>query len=280
MRALIISDIHGNMAALSAVLDTPQARCCERIISLGDQVNLGPQPREVMTCLTHLHATMLLGNHEERFRRITSHEFDGYNWAPLRWTWTQVKDFSFDFPVDLRLGPVLLTHGTPGDPYHLVDSAGVKDVLDGLDPDVRLLLSGHNHAAWRVESRGRTAVNPGSLGLLESERSAAAFAVLETSGDEAIVTRYTVPYDVAEVQRAYLTSGMAQAAPEIARICLALMLYGGDSPMLTLMRHVQQTAAQMGKDFGDLDVWRQADHSFAWREAMDSPMYWKEMEQA
>ncbi|MGN0971456.1 MAG: metallophosphoesterase family protein, partial [Aristaeellaceae bacterium] len=70
MRCLIVSDIHGNLPALEAVLASPEAAACESIISLGDQVNFGPQSREVLQRLESLHAAMLLGNHEERFTRL------------------------------------------------------------------------------------------------------------------------------------------------------------------------------------------------------------------
>lgn len=42
MRTLLMADIHGNFAALRAILSTPEAQSCGRVISLGDQVNFGP----------------------------------------------------------------------------------------------------------------------------------------------------------------------------------------------------------------------------------------------
>ena len=46
MRTLLMADIHGNFAALRAILSTPEAQSCGRIISLGDQVNFGPESRD------------------------------------------------------------------------------------------------------------------------------------------------------------------------------------------------------------------------------------------
>lgn len=46
MRTLLMADIHGNFAALRAILSTPEAQSCGRVISLGDQVNFGPESRK------------------------------------------------------------------------------------------------------------------------------------------------------------------------------------------------------------------------------------------
>ena len=82
MRTLLMADIHGNFAALRAILSTPEAQSCGRVISLGDQVNFGPESRKVVETLRSLGATMLMGNHEERL--LHPDDFSGYNWAMLQ----------------------------------------------------------------------------------------------------------------------------------------------------------------------------------------------------
>ena len=141
MRTLLMADIHGNFAALRAILSTPEAQSCGRVISLGDQVNFGPESRKVVETLRSLGATMLMGNHEERL--LHPDDFAGYNWAMLRVTARQLSGISLaDLPVDVRIGSALLTHGTPGDPYHLVYPPDLPEVLKALPEDVSLLISG------------------------------------------------------------------------------------------------------------------------------------------
>lgn len=167
MRTLLMADIHGNFAALRAILSTPEAQSCGRVISLGDQVNFGPESRKVVETLRSLGATMLMGNHEERL--LHPDDFAGYNWAMLRVTARQLSGISLaDLPVDVRIGSALLTHGTPGDPYHLVYPPDLPEVLKALPEDVSLLISGHNHLCWDVTSGHRRAFNPGSAGLNET----------------------------------------------------------------------------------------------------------------
>lgn len=279
MRALIVTDIHGNLTALEAVLAAPQAQGCDRVISLGDQVNFGPQPAQVMARLRSLGATMLLGNHEDRLRRIGEPEFVGYNWSLLHWTYAQLGSRLPELQPELRLGPVLLTHAVPGDPWRLVDEQEVKSVLDELPGDVRYLISGHNHTPWCVAHGGRLAVNPGAAGMEEHERGGLApFAVLDMHGDEVQIDVYAVPYDVKAAARAFLEGGSAQAAPEMTRAVLHTIRTGTPMYVLDLVRYVAAIARPMGLTAADEEAWLAADRTWPWPEAMSSREYWKKTE--
>lgn len=64
MRIAVISDIHGNMEALTAVLDDIDTSAVDDIVCLGDIIGYGPQPREVIACLKKNRIPSVLGNHE------------------------------------------------------------------------------------------------------------------------------------------------------------------------------------------------------------------------
>ena len=66
MRIACISDIHGNLPALEAVLADVRAQSPDLTLSLGDQVNFGPQPLQVLQLLVSEGIPCLLGNHEQR----------------------------------------------------------------------------------------------------------------------------------------------------------------------------------------------------------------------
>ena len=287
MRTLIVSDIHGNLPALEAVLATREAQGCGDIVSLGDHVSFCAQSREVHERLAGLGATMLLGNHEERLTRPADAEFDAYNWRPVRWTARQMAGIDLCLPTDLRRDGVLFTHGTPGEPYHLVLPSEVTDVLAGLPEGVTLLLSGHNHIRWDVQAGPRRAFNPGSAGLHEdktapataSHEGIAPFAVLEClPGQPPVVTACEARYDVRETLRAFIGSGMCQAAPEICRAVARVLLTREYQGVLKLMRHVSATAQANGLAFGDEAAWRLADQSYPWAEKMTSTEYWNHLE--
>lgn len=284
MPTLVLTDIHGNLPALEAVLAHPAAQKCSEIISLGDHVNFGPESRAVHDRLTELGAVMLLGNHEERLLRPADAEFDGYNWALMRWTAQQMADVDLYLPTDLRRGNVLFTHGTPGEPYHLVQPWEISSLLDTLPDGVTLLLSGHNHTPWDVASDGRRWVNPGSAGMQElvpgttaaGEAGLAAFLVLD--GTE--VTHHTVRYDVNDVARAFLRTGAARVIPELTRAVLHVMRTAEPQGAMKLILHVRDVAAGMGLSLADEAAWKAADRTYPWPEDMPSDEYWSELEKS
>ena len=277
MSTLILTDIHGNLPALEAVLAHPAAQKCTEIISLGDHVNFGPQSREVHDRLTALGAVMLLGNHEERLTRPADAEFDGYNWRLMRWTAEQMRGIDLRLPIDLRRGSVLLTHGTPGKPYHLVYPPDLPALLDTLPEGVTLLLSGHNHHRWDVRHNGRRAINPGSVGMAEDGRGAvAAFLVLDGTN----VTQYETAYAVTAVLRAIVASGMQRLAPEMSRMVAHVMATAEYQGVLKLVRHVNTVAATMGLTLADEPAWKAADRTYPWPEAIPSEEYWYNMEKS
>ena len=283
MRFLILSDIHGNLPALEAVLATPAAQHCEAVYSLGDHTNFCPQSREVQLRLEGLHARMLLGNHEERLHHLQ--DFPGYNWEMLHWTARQMEGLRLDFPTDERLGPVWMTHGTPGDPYHLIEKENLAKempaVLDRLPEGFTHLLSGHNHVRWHVEHSGRSAFNPGSVGIPEDgEGGIAPFAVMTLVDDQVLLERHQARYDLREAGRAFLITGAAQAAPEMCRAVYQTMRTGENQGVLKVVRHVIRTAEDMGLSFGDQAAWEAADRTYPWLEPISTADFWKHAEEA
>ncbi len=283
MQTLILADIHANRAALGAVLDTPEARQCGAVICLGDQINYGPCPAE---CLAMLRAFageggralhMLRGNHEDRLPRLDGPEFDGANWRLLRWTARRLDPGEPELPVDLRFGNVLCTHGTPGDPWHLlVREEEVRATLDALPGGVDILLSGHNHRRWEVRHGGRLAVNPGSLGMWEDRVGGSApFAVL--SGNT--VRLHQVPYDTDALRRDYIRSGCWREDPVLTRLSLQVMTGGESMLCLHFFRHAAAIAAEMGLPMGSEAAWQAADAAWSWPGGETTQAFWRRIEE-
>ncbi len=280
VRYLVLADIHGNLAALRAVLASPEAARCDQIVSLGDHTNFGPAPRQVQEALEARHALILRGNHEDRFARIASPEFDGYNWRMLRWTHEQLAGMRLDYPTEARLGPLLMTHAVPGDVNRLIyPPEEVLAELARLPAGVTCLLTGHNHAPWLIAAHGLIACNPGSLGLTEDGVGGRApFAVVETRGNQVIVTRHAVRYDLRDTVSRFLSSGLAAVAPELSRAVLLTMRAGGYQTVLRLIRHVNRVAAPHGLTVADEEAWRLADRAGFWQDPIDSRAFWRREE--
>ncbi len=77
MRIAVLSDIHGNLPALLAALETLEHHQYDTIINLGDQVGYGPFPNEVIDLLRERGVSTVLGNHDA----------GAFSWEPLRASW-------------------------------------------------------------------------------------------------------------------------------------------------------------------------------------------------
>lgn len=64
LRIGVMSDIHGNLEALTSVLADIEAQKVSRVVNLGDIVGYGPEPEACVNLLRHLRIPSVLGNHE------------------------------------------------------------------------------------------------------------------------------------------------------------------------------------------------------------------------
>lgn len=194
MTLAVLSDIHGNLPALDAVLADAAAAGATRCVNLGDIVSGPLWPRETAERLMALGLPTIAGNHERQLLRGRAGRRMGASDAhaaadlgDVHWHWLAT------LPPTLRLEErVLLVHGTPtSDLDYLLEA-----VLPGFDPrdravaghrglvaadettvDTRLgevmrgvpdalVLCGHSHVPRAVAlADGRLVVNPGSVGL-------------------------------------------------------------------------------------------------------------------
>lgn len=152
MRTAIISDIHGNLEALTAVLDDIASIGADRIICLGDIVGYGADPQacvEIIAGLTDRTAAVLKGNHDDAIENGTA----GMRGTPaiaLAWTVTQLtadaRRFLAGLPMTHREDDVLYVHASANAPadWHYV--LGEDDATASLRAtDARLTFSGHTH---------------------------------------------------------------------------------------------------------------------------------------
>ncbi|HET6395856.1 MAG TPA: metallophosphoesterase family protein [Pseudoxanthomonas sp.] len=176
MRIAALSDIHGNLDALQAVLADIARRGCDLVVNLGDLVSGPLRAAETAALLMARGFPTVRGNHERQLLE-TPPERMGTSDALARAQLSEAQlRWLGGLPPLLRIEDVLLCHGTPGDDtgYFLehVDAGGLRAATPAEaaaragDSDARLLLCGHTHRprALRLDD-GRLVVNPGSVGL-------------------------------------------------------------------------------------------------------------------
>lgn len=128
MRTAIVSDIHGNLEALQAVLADIQSQRCERIICLGDIVGYGPNPCECLDIISKVDACVL-GNHDYG-ALIDPEGFSAAAEQAIFWTRRQLEnpsteeaskkrlEFLARLPRTISEGNVLYVHGSVRNPLN------------------------------------------------------------------------------------------------------------------------------------------------------------------
>jgi putative phosphoesterase len=177
-RVAVLSDIHGVLPALEAVLAEPDVRAADAVVLTGDLAS-GPLPVETLDLLGSLgdRAVWVRGNADRELVRLHAGAHDvpypESVWAAGQLRADQVARLAA-LPLSVTrevagLGRVLFCHATPRDDEEvvLVDSALERwaEVFAGLDSDVSTVVCGHTHMPYARLAHGRLVVNPGSVGM-------------------------------------------------------------------------------------------------------------------
>ena len=211
----VLSDIHGVLPVLDAVLAEPDVAGADRIMVTGDHA-AGPMPVEVLDRLVQLGSRCVLvrGNADRELVEVARGGTSDYPesvWAAGQLRTDQVELLAgLPHPVFLEVdgfGEVVFCHGTPRDDEEvvLVDTRLDKwaEVFADLAPDVRTVVCGHTHMPFvRLVDR-RLVVNSGSIGMPYG-RSGGAWALLQ-SGQ--VQLRHTVIDIEAAVSQVVAESG-------------------------------------------------------------------------
>jgi putative phosphoesterase len=201
----VLSDIHGVLPALDAVLAEPLVRAADRLVLTGD-IAAGPQPVEVLDRLLGLgdRVTWVRGNADRDLVELAGGlalDLDDpiSAWAAHQLTAEHVALLaSLPHPVTLDVdgfGRVLFCHGSPRDDNEvvLVDTRLSRwaESLADVDDDIATIVCGHTHMPFVRLAHGRLIVNPGSVGMPYG-RPGAHWALL---ADGAVTLRRTL-FDV------------------------------------------------------------------------------------
>lgn len=203
MKIVIVSDIHGNLPALNALPE----REFDQLWCIGDLVDYGPYPHEVVEWIKGRSTIAVRGNHDHAAGFSVdpqcSPPFKKLAEETLRYT-RQVctdEDLSYlrSLPTRRELTvdstPFYLVHAMPTDPlfgYCPEESERWQQEVDGIDAEV--LIVGHTHTPFLRRIGKTTILNPGSLGQPKTGRPQACYAVWEGGK----ITRKEFDYPVSD----------------------------------------------------------------------------------
>ena len=229
MRVLVVSDLHGNLEALRAVVAAEPR--VDRVLCLGDLVDYGPRPDEVATWVREHALATVRGNHDNAvafgedcrsaplFRRLSVES--RRKTTPM----LSAENLTFLRSLPTRTSLVLdgvrleLLHAAPGDPLFQYLPASHADAwreaARGIDAD--LILVGHTHLPVILDLGDKRMVNPGSVGLPRDGDPRACYAVLENGAPVLKRVAYDVDQTISALRTWGLPDDVARSLEDIYR---------------------------------------------------------------
>jgi predicted phosphodiesterase len=234
MRYLILSDIHANMEALSAVLSFVRRKPWDKAVILGDIVGYGANPNQTVDTVRALRPLVgIRGNHDKVCSGVEDGElFNRVALAAAMWTRKRLTQPNLKWLSSLPEGPMVvdgqfaISHGTPID-----EDAYIFGEIEALNvfrqTEFPLCFFGHSHFPvifglsteaittiltigpsyrYKLKPGVRYLINPGSIGQPRDGNPKASFAIYDSK--KRTVTIYRIPYRIPDTQAKILKAGL------------------------------------------------------------------------
>jgi predicted phosphodiesterase len=227
LRVAVFSDVHGNLAALRAVLAAiDEHRPVQLRVAAGDLVApAGARPAETLDLLVDSGCALLLGNHDVLLWNPGMEELTGPYAELVRrqepWAVSQLGTRRVELlrrlPQQLRLSPapgqdLLIVHASPAEPLRghaataETDAEELRRLYGGAA--ARVIAFGHYHDAFVRDWEEGTLVNVASVSLPKDGKPLASYSILTWDGGEWAIEQHRIPYDVADEEAAIAASGI------------------------------------------------------------------------
>ena len=242
----LLSDVHGNLPALEAVLEDAARHDADEIWNLGDMLGYGPFPNEVVGALRAAEAVSIIGNYDlkvldfQKKRAKWKRKKAPAKFAAFAWNDAQLSEANRAYlevlPEQIRRKAgglkALLVHGSPASVNELLGPETPGERLAELAKmaEADLVVCGHSHEPF-VRRAGETSfVNPGSVGRPEGGDWRASYALIGLADGALKVGQRRVPYDIERVVRAVHAAGLPKDYADVFREARSLdQLWGGRS---------------------------------------------------
>ncbi len=212
MKFAVLSDIHGNMFALRAVLSDIAKYNVDRVLCLGDLAMAGPEPNKTIDFVRTQDWTVIQGNTDEMIANFNEDLFEKlHNDAPimanaLRQDANEITEENISYLKKLPINKcietdgvkILLTHGSPRknneNIFPNMDIKIIEDIFQDVDAD--LVFCGHTHMPCGYQTNSKiTVVNDGSVGRPFTEIPNACYVLAEVKNGSFTIEHKMVDYD-------------------------------------------------------------------------------------
>jgi predicted phosphodiesterase len=227
-RIAILSDVHGNLEALEAVLKAIGQHSVDYLIHLGDMVGYNASPRECLQILQRHKVISILGNHDlATMEPQTAERFNVLAYQAIQYVRTQLTTENLRYlrglpRIEVLWDRYLTCHGTPEsvDTYilNLFQAKRIFNLLRRSYAGIRICFFGHTHMQklWLCDARGKVCasdlpddpvkldmenlylINPGSVGQPRQQDNRAHYLLFDSVTET--VSFRAVPYDIQKAQ--------------------------------------------------------------------------------
>lgn len=216
MKIAILSDIHGNMIALNAVMNDIQKNGCDKTFFLGDYALAGPEPSPTVDYCMHLNTynniEMIQGNTDKMIAEYSEELYSQISSAApimanalredVKILNENQKNFLRDLPPyklleeeDVKL---LLVHGSPRrNNEDILPDTPPKDVEEMVkDCEATIIVCGHTHIPCGFQTLSKkTVINVGSVGRPFTENPKSCYLILDINNGKFLIEHKFVRYD-------------------------------------------------------------------------------------
>ena len=248
----ILSDIHGNLPALEAVMEDLKNFDVDQAIVPGDVINFGPFSRQTAEFVIEKKWPVIRGNNEYflidyKTPRAPGEWNDPLQFAPIVWLSRQfdavakLKMQISAWPDSLNLRfpdapPIQVFHGIPNDSwapiYWTMTDEEIEKLLLTVEAD--FVICGHTHLPMDRQAGRWRIFNPGSVGVPLDGIFSASYMILEGDAQGWKPAFRRIPFDYEAVFKQFEESGYNHEAGPIGR--LTVEIYKRARPMLGFLR--------------------------------------------
>ncbi len=224
MKIAIVSDIHGNLEALTKALELIDEIGVDEMVCLGDVVGYGPDPDDCVNIIRERSKVVLMGNHDYAVLDTDSTEnFNPVAKQAVFWTQNHLSKDNLEYlrqlPYKFTSDDILFVHSTPNEPEKWDYIFNWDDALEQFEfLKEKLCFVGHTHIPQifypdasmplteNLRKEDKYIINVGSVGQPRDGNCQLSFGVFDT--DEWRYEQVRSDYDVQQTSQKIRDRGL------------------------------------------------------------------------
>ncbi|MBC2716110.1 MAG: metallophosphoesterase family protein [Desulfobacteraceae bacterium] len=248
MRYAVLSDVHANLEALTAVLEDIEGRSVRKVFFLGDAVGYGADPVDALRLIEEISDEVVAGNHDHIIGTLTDMEDTSIGVvSSIRWTKGMLSNQEIEklanLPLEYSGDGIHCVHGSPHNPRQWHYMMAADDAKKGFAAsNEKIIFVGHSHIpvvfaeiehrkffagemrrvktikaeTMPISDKYRYIINVGSVGQPRDGDPRAAYGVYDS--DAQTYTLHRISYDVEKASDRIIKAGLPKELGERLKV--------------------------------------------------------------